>query len=180
MQTFCSERPLQHDPGFEAAKARALESMDMAEIDEPIKDVIASLNKHPSCYTLQSCFGHFVSTEHPDDHNLSVVEESGSSDSPLYRISYLALCIRDNSDGRRFLSLLKRIPWEIDRDRIQFGCAEWFWNRCINSYVLQVQPKDRADVDSLTISVREVRLIQSARNHFWDTLRTTLDTELPS
>ena len=179
MQTFCSERPLQPDPGFEAAKARALEGMDMAEIDAPIKDIITSLNKHPFCYTLQSCFGHFVSTEHPDDHNLSVVEESDSSDNPLYRISYLALCIRADPDGKRLLSLLKKMPWEVDRDRIQFGCAKWFWNRCVNSYVLQVQPKDRADVDSLTISAREARLIQSARTRFWEALRTTINTELP-
>ena len=174
MQTYCPDKPLQPNPEFETARARALEDLAGAEIDEPITDIIESLNRLPFCYTLQCCFGHFVAPEQPDDHNLALVAESGPSTHFLYRIAYVAFCVDASPDGKRLLNMLRDIPSRVDRDNVQFGCAQWFRDRCVNSYVLQIQPSGRADVDSLTVTRREALRIQSARNRFWDTMREML------
>ena len=175
METYCSEKPLRPDPQFEQARMRALGGLAEAGIDAPIRDVIAALNRLPYCYTLQCCFGHFVAPEQPDEHNLTPVAEAGPSVGFSYRIAYVAFCIDASPDGKRFLDALRGLPSRIDQDNIQFGCAQWFWDQCANSYVLQVQPTDRADVDSLDVSREEALRIQSTRDGFWDALRTALD-----
>jgi hypothetical protein len=39
-------------------------------IDMPVVDLINGFNKRPYCFTLQSCYGHFVSNDQKDTHNL--------------------------------------------------------------------------------------------------------------
>lgn len=179
MQTYCSEKSLRFDPEFKKNKTRALKELAKTEIDAPIQDVITELNRLPFCYTLQCCYGHFTSSEQPDKHNLSIVSKSGPSDDFLYRIAYVAFCIDATSDGKQFLSALRGLPSKTDTKTIQFGCAQWFWDQCVNSYVLQVQPTDHADVDSLHVSRKEALCIQSVRNRFWDVLRTTMNGNIP-
>ena len=53
--------------------------------------------------------------------------------------------------GKELFEALKEIT-AIDPENIQFCCAEWFWKRQVNSYVLQVEPdrfkhKDTAELD---------------------------------
>lgn len=55
-----------------------------------------------------------------------------------YRIAYLALCIENSAPGRMLYDSLQAIP-AINPQNIQFGSAHWFWERQVNSYVLQVK-----------------------------------------
>lgn len=171
MQTFVPSIPLQNISNFAQTKAQTLLDLNKDPIDTPIKDIVMSLNALPYCYTIQCCWGHFVSTSQPDKHNLAVVKKKDIDEKIEYRIAYLALSLENTPAGKAFLDKMEKIPTRIDSSYVQFGCAQWFLQRHANSYVLQVQPSDRAHVDSMTVLREEALLIQSTRNVFWDTIR---------
>jgi len=58
---------------------------------------------------------------------------------------------------------LGKIP-AIDPEYIQFGCAEWFWKRQVNSYVLQVEPKRYMTEDRVSVNYQEALHIEKIRN----------------
>nr|WP_321257385.1 hypothetical protein [uncultured Pseudodesulfovibrio sp.] len=171
METFIPSVPLQNTSNFTQAKAQALKNLDTIPIDMPIKDIVISINKLPYCYTIQCCWGHFVNSKQPDKNNLEVVKKNDIDEKFEYRIAYLALSLENTSAGTFFLDDMKKIPSIVNSNYVQFGCAQWFLQRHINSYVLQVQPSDRAHIDSMTVPQKEALLIQSTRNVFWDTIR---------
>ena len=55
----------------------------------------------------------------------------------------------------------------IDRENIQFCCAEWFWNKQINSYALQVEPDRFKRQDMAIIDLKEALHIEKIRNKFF-------------
>ena len=65
---------------------------------------------------------------------------------------------------------LKGIP-DIDPQNIQFCCAEWFWQKQVNSYALQVEPDRFKDRDTAYLDYREAQLIETIRNEFFIQLR---------
>ena len=85
--------------------------------------------------------------------------------------TYIAICVEDSHSGREFLRWIRQLP-EIDHQYIQFGCADWFWERDQNSYVLQVEPAEHMLKDKCTVDLWEARHIETVRNKFYNHLRT--------
>lgn len=173
MQTFVTEKEMVPDPGFTERKESAMRDVRDAAIDAPILDIVHGLCALPWCYTLQSCAGHFVDDSQDDLHSLRTLNAASPQTSYLYRIAYVAVCLDDCAAGRNFLACLRRMP-DMDPDHVQFGCAEWFWERQVNSFVLQVQPKDRLHLDSMPVTRDEALHIQTARDRFFSSLRLLL------
>jgi hypothetical protein len=65
---------------------------------------------------------------------------------------------------------------EIDPIYIQFGCAEWFWERYPNSYVLQVEPERHMLKDACIIDHQEAIYIEKIRNAFYKRLKALITT----
>jgi hypothetical protein len=59
----------------------------------------------------------------------------------------------------------------IDPEYVQFGCAEWFWERQVNSYVLQVEPERYKMRDKVGVSFQEALHIERVRDRFFHELR---------
>ena len=53
-------------------------------IDKPIIELINAFNELPYCFTLQSCFGHFVCCGQNDQQNL----ESSPVNDPIVKVEY--------------------------------------------------------------------------------------------
>jgi hypothetical protein len=140
METFIKFRPMVADPRYQDRRKKCLNELNIDELDSPIADLIDDLCEFPFCFTIQSCFGHFLYPRQEDPNNIEPLPSTGKTQSVEYRIAYIALCFEDSRSGREFLRWLKQLP-EIDPQYIQFGCAEWFWERNPNSYVLQVEPE---------------------------------------
>jgi hypothetical protein len=86
-----------------------------------------------------------------------------------YRVAYIAVCIENSASGRETIKSLKEIT-NIDPKNIQFCCAEWFWTRQINSYVLQVEPDRFKHKDQAILDYKEAVYIEKVRNDFFDQL----------
>ncbi len=62
----------------------------------------------------------------------------------------------------------------LDPGCIQFGCADWFWERQVNSYVPQVEPDRFRYSDTATITYEDALYIQRTRDLFFDEIRRFL------
>lgn len=175
METFTEPKPLVANPRFAEDRRRALAALNLAEIDEPIVDVVESFAGLPHCFTLQCCHGHFLSREGQDIHTPErVPDERGG---PIrYRIAYVALCIDDTPEGRALHEALSEFP-ASDPGYIQFGSAEWFWERHVNTYALQVEPERYKTRDEAMLERAEARRVEQARDVFYVKLRKLLERE---
>jgi len=170
METYTQSRPLVSNPLYQEQKAESLRRLDFSTIDAPITDIIKSLAELPYCFTLQSCYGHFLGNKQSDPKNFKPVANLDKALSVEYRIAYIALCIQNNEAGVGLLQNLKNFT-EIDPDYIQFGCAGWFWERQVNSYVLQVEPERYKMRDKAVVSFQEALHIEESREQFFHELR---------
>lgn len=178
METYTRERPLVFSPSYDSDRRKALEELRVeiakGSIDEPTMDIVERFARMEHCYTLQSCYGHFMAEHSVGDRNTRrVVEIEPKGDSLHYRIAYVALCVQNSPEGRGLLADMKTVP-QVDPDYIQFGCAEWFWNTCVNSYVLQVSPLKNAHHDHFDVSIEEALHLEQARDRFYERLREAL------
>ena len=174
METFTTIKDLVDNPCYDSQRQRHLSGLNMNIIDAPIIDVVSDLATLPYCFTLQSCFGHFLYRNQQDPSNLELLPISDSIEKVEYRIAYIALCIQNNDAGRILLNELKKVP-SIDPDYIQFGCAEWFWERQVNSYALQVEPERYMYFDRTPlIDYEEALHIQKVREEFFSELRNLI------
>ena len=139
METFTELKDLAENLHYQAEKKKILYDLNDDMIDMPIVDIINGFNKLPYCFTLQSCYGHFIYNGQNDIHNLEPLPAKDTIFKVEYRIAYIAFCIENSLLGREMLESLKGIT-TIDPEYVQFCCAEWFWKRQINSYALQVEP----------------------------------------
>ncbi len=150
METFTKIKPLADNPRFERQKKITLDNFDIQTIDAPIIHVVQGFMQLPYCFPMQSCYGHFFHKRQKDPKNTEPLPPMDDTSRIVYRIAYMAVCIQNSVQGRALLHELQEIPL-LDPEYIQFGCAEWFWERQVNSYALQVEParfmmKDRAVV----------------------------------
>jgi hypothetical protein len=53
---------------------------------------------------------------------------------------------------------------------IQFGSADWFWNRRVNTYCIQLEPERMKELDSGMVSLSEARTLEEIRTVFFDSL----------
>lgn len=164
------------DRRYHQDRQESLAALDLGTIDEPIVGIIAGLVRLPHCFTLQSCYGHFLCTPGQDLHTLEPIPP-GHVGSVRYRIAYIAFCLEDSDRGRSLRRALERIP-SIDPDCVQFGSAGWFWERHLNSYALQVEPTRSMNRDDVTLEYAEARHIQQTRDVFFQELTALVAREL--
>ena len=143
-------------------------------LDVPIIDLINGFNKLPYCFTLQSCYGHFVYNGQKDFHNLEPLPAKDTIAKVEYRIAYIAFCIENSASGRGLFEALKEIT-AIDPENVQFCCAEWFWKRQVNSYALQVEPDRFKRKDNAILNYKEALYIENVRNEFFVRLDELLE-----
>ena len=173
METYIEAKSLVENPNFHVQRKNSLAILKDEIIDAPIIDLIHKINGLPYCFTIQSCFGHFLYNHQKIVNNLDLVPLAKNTTTVHYRIAYVAFCI-DNSDaGYSLLRAFSKIPL-IDRENIQFCCAEWFWERQLNSYVLQVEPERYKDKDQIAMDYEEAVKIEKTRNVFFDRLRVMM------
>ncbi|MBC8484665.1 MAG: hypothetical protein H8D45_01325 [Bacteroidetes bacterium] len=174
METFTEFKPLVDNPYFLQQREKSFNQLDINTIDAPIKEIIKAFSNLPYCFTLQSCYGHFLYDNQKNPNNIEPLPESDNISKVEYRIAYIALCIQNNEQGRILLQELKKIP-AIDQDYVQFACADWFWQRQVNSYALQVEPQRYKTKDKITINFQEALHIEKVRNEFVRRLEKIFD-----
>jgi hypothetical protein len=178
LETFTALRDFVYNPYFHKQRQEYLGKLDIDTIDAPIIDIVSSLAELSYCFTLQSCYGHFLYEKQNNPTNTEPLPVSDSISSVEYRLAYIALCIQNNDSGRRLFRELSEIP-SIDPDYVQFGCAEWFWDRQLNSYALQVEPKRYMTQDKTPpIDYQEALHVQNIRNEFFGELRKLIQRRL--
>ena len=176
METFAKPGQLIDDPQFDAERKRVLKKLTLGEIDAPIRGVVAGFMKLPCCFTLQSCFGHFVHGEAPSIDNLRPLPEHDVG-VITYRIAYIVLCIKNSVSGKQLYSALANVP-SIDPEHIQFGSPRWFWERQINWFALQVEPSRFAFQDQADIDHAEALHVQKVRNRFFSSLGDLIQEQI--
>ena len=72
---------------------------------------------------------------------------------------------------------MRKIPG-LDKENIQFCSAEWFWERQINSYALQVEPNRFKHKDRAIIGYKESLQIEKIRDAFFARLEEILMNEM--
>ncbi len=175
METFTEPRALIRHQSYAADRQAALAGLDLGAVDPPVVDVVEAFLPLPCCFTLQCCYGHFLTGPSRDEHSLAPlpVDHVGTV---RYRIAYVAFCVEDSERGRALLGRLSRVP-EIEPACVQFGSADWFWDQWPNSYVLQVEPAAHRYKDQAVLSVGEALQTQRVRDRFFEELRRLLADE---
>jgi len=169
LETYTELKDFVDNPHYHRQRQEALRGLDISTIDAPIIPTISGFSKLPYCFTLQSCYGHFLHRDQRDSNNIEPLPISESISGVEYRIAYIALCMQNSDLGRALFYDLKEIP-AMDPEYIQFGCAEWFWQRQVNSYALQVEPGRYRTRDGITVDYHEALHIERIRNGFFDEL----------
>ena len=176
METFTGTKALVEDPHYHDLRQKSLVGLHDGMIDNPIIELINAFNKLPFCFTLQCCYGHFICGNQNDPHNLEPLPLTDTIARVEYRIAYIALCIENSDLGRMLIDALMGIA-NIDPENIQFGCAEWFWERQVNSYALQVGPYRFKCEDMAIFDYQEALKIEKIRNEFFVQLKELLQTK---
>jgi hypothetical protein len=174
METFTELKKLVENPHYQEQKHKILSDLTYDTIDMPIVDLIKRFNGLPYCFTLQSCYGHFVYKGQKDIHNLDPLPALDVSAKVEYRIAYVAFCIENSLRGKELLESLGEIT-DIDPGNVQFCCAEWFWKRQVNSYALQVEPDRFKHKDEALLDCKEALYIEKVREEFFARLFKLLD-----
>ena len=113
VETFTEPKALLENPHFQEQRHRCLAGLSDGMIDKPIIELINAYNELPYCFTLQSCFGHFVCCGQNDPHNLEPLPINDPIAKVEYRIAYIAFCIEHSALGRMLLDALKGITGVI-------------------------------------------------------------------
>jgi hypothetical protein len=170
LETFTNLKDFVDNPYFHDQRKEYLSKLDIKSIDAPIVKLISGFAKLDSCFTLQSCYGHFLYNSQKNLYNIEPLPASNSISNVEYKIAYIALCIENSKQGKFIFQHFRDIP-SIDPEYVQFGCAEWFWERQVNSYALQVEPKRHMTKDRLSVDYWEAIHIEKVRNKFFTQLK---------
>ncbi len=170
METFTEIKPFVDDPHYDERRRKHLSNLDMGTIDRPIADLIGAFARLPYCFTLQSCYGHFLYDGQGDPGNAEPLPASGGITTVEYRLAYVAMCIQNSESGKALFADLSRVS-SIDPGYVQWGCAEWFWSTDPNSYVLQVEPARHMNSDKVSVPHREALRLETTRDRFFSAIR---------
>lgn len=166
METFTEPKELVENPNFEDQRRKVLAGLTDNMIDVPIIGLINHINRLPYCFTLQCCYGHFLYDGRKELNNFEPLPVTDSISRVEYRIAYITFCIDNSDSGRSLFDNLKEIT-AVDQENIQFCCAEWFWQRQVNSYALQVEPDRFKHEDKAILEFEEALKIERVRNEFF-------------
>jgi hypothetical protein len=176
LKTFTELKELVENPHYQEQRQRSLAELSNVMIDAPIIDLIKGVNELPYCFTLQSCYGHFLYNGQKDPNNLDPLPVTNTIARVEYRIAYIAFCIDNSDSGRRLFDDLKETT-SVDQENIQFCCAEWFWKKQVNSYALQVEPDRFKHEDKAILDYKEALKIENIRNKFFVQLKKLLQKQ---
>ncbi len=174
METFTEPKEIAENPNYQRQRQKNLRNLTDDMIEVPIIEIVKGFNKLPHCFTLQCCYGHFVYNGQNNPHNLEPLLIKTSIAKVEYRIAYIAFCIENSLLGRELLESFSKIT-DVDQEYIQFCCAEWFWNRQVNSYALQVEPDRFKLQDTAMVDLKEALHIEKKRNEFFIRLNELLE-----
>ena len=174
METFTELKELTEDQYYKVQKQKRLCGFTDDMIDVPIIELINGFNKLPHCFTLQSCYGHFVHNGQKDPYNFDALPVTDAIAEVEYRIAYVAFCLENSTAGMGLFEDLKEIT-TIDPEYVQFCCAEWFWKRQVNSYALQVEPDRFKHSDKAILDYKEALYVEKVRNQFFVQLYELLE-----
>ena len=176
METLTRAREFEEDSGYARARQKSIAALDLTSIDDPITDVVAGFASLPHCFTLQCCYGHFLCAPEQDPDNLDPVplDFSGLA---KYRVAYITFCLETSVRGRALRRSLARLT-AIDPDYVQFGSPDWFWERWVNSYAIQVEPEAHMLKDEAILEAPEALHTQRVRGLLFAELRELLAAEL--
>lgn len=176
METYTRARPVEPNDAFEAQRAAATVGLDATDIDEPLVALVADLNRLPHCFTLQCCYGHFVGEGDQDPRSLKPPPPMGKR-SLQYRLAYVAFAISDDDRGRAFLEAVHDLR-DLDPRYIQVGSADWFWDRQVNSFVIQIGPRKMRKVDFMDLDGKQVRHVSHVRTQLFRRFAALVEREL--
>ena len=177
METFTKPKEFVDNSGFREQRHESLARLDLTTIDLPIVGIIEGFSKLEYCFTLQSCYGHFLHRFQKDPDNTEPLPALEDRDTLECRIAYIALCIANNEQGNVLYLELSGIP-VLDPEFVQFGSDDWFWCRQPNSYVLQVEPRRHMMKDRAIVDYQEGLRIERVRNRFFAKLDGLLQKHL--
>ncbi len=166
METFTEPKEMVENLHYQAQRNKSLGNLTDSMIDIPIIALINDFNKLSYCFTIQSCYGHFVYSVQKNSHNLEPLPVTDTIARVEYRIAYIAFCIENSASGRQLIETLKEVT-AIDPKSIQFCCAEWFWKRQVNSFALQVEPDRFKTEDRAILDYKDALHIEKIRNEFF-------------
>jgi hypothetical protein len=174
METFNPARPFTLHPGYvsdrEKAQRELAEEILRGSIDPPLLPMIRECIPITHFFTVQCCFGHFVHDMEPDTENLVPPSQySGKIETVRYRLAYLAICLQNNIRGREMYSDLEEMAAD-NPDYVQFGSADWFWERMVNTYCIQLEPERLKNRDSEVITLEEALHLETLREDFFTRL----------
>jgi hypothetical protein len=173
METFAEPKELVDNPGYPDERSTILAGLSDDMLDAPVIDIVNGFNALPHCFTIQSCYGHFLYGDQQDDDNLDDLPIFGIPGEIEYRIAYICLCIEYSDAGRGLLESLRSVP-DIDPDYVQLCSADWFWERQVNTYALQVEPDRFKHQDKAFIDYKEALHIEDVKKRFFGELRTII------
>ena len=177
METFIEAKELIENPNFQNQRRENLSKLKDEIIDIPITELINNFNNLPYCFTLQCCYGHFVYEGQPNPKNIERLPTTNTISGIEYRIAYIAFCVENNKSGRKLLEALKKNT-NVDPANIQFGCAEWFWERNVNSFVLQVEPDRFKLEDKAILDYSEALQIEKIRDEFFIEMKKVIQKSI--
>jgi hypothetical protein len=176
VETFTSAKAFEQDSGFVQARQESLSALNLAAIDAPIRDIVDAFNRIPYGFTLQCCCGHLLWYPEQDPRSLEPVP-AGFGGSVTYRIAYFAFCLENSEAGKALRDSLARLG-VLAAGFIQFGSADWFWDRWPNSYVLQVMPDACMQQDEALLEPAGALHTRLARDLLFEELRQLVAAEL--
>ena len=177
MNTFVEAKTLEDNPHFFTQSRYALGQLNIETIDEPIVDIIKNIATIPYVFTLQSCYGHFLYNKLKAPQSIETISIDAKDQIIKYRIAYIALCVENSINGRNLLEEICLLPL-INPDNIQFGSAGWFWQRQINSYVIQVESLKFQLQDQCRIHYEVALMLEKIRNKLFHELRKIIERHL--
>ena len=87
METFTPPKAFEPNPQFKKQRQKNLRHLKEGMIDGPIIHLVNAFNQLGYCFTLQSCYGHFVYSGQADPYNLEPLPVTDKIDKIEYRIA---------------------------------------------------------------------------------------------
>ena len=109
METFTEVKPFADNPDFQTQRLKKLKNLEFSIIDKPIVDIIRYILGFDYCFTLQSCYGHFVHIHQKDRHNVAPLSTFNIPEEIEYRLAYVAICLDNNDKGKELFNSHKRL-----------------------------------------------------------------------
>ena len=78
METFTEPKELVENPRYKEQRHKSLLGLTNAVIDRPIIEIINSMNKLPHCFSMQSCYGHFLYDGQKDPYHIDPLPVTNS------------------------------------------------------------------------------------------------------